>query len=119
MWLELGRRLSMIVLVVAFATGLSVPTVQAHSHHGQIIAPMAMSADHLAGCAQDGKCPIDQNTDMHGTCFASGTGVSALLLATAVICQFSVTKDVLKPSFDRTMVGQTIPPDPHPPKQHA
>jgi len=108
----------MIMLIVAFATGISVPTVQAHSHHGQMIAHMTMSADHLANCAQDGKCPIDQNTDMHGTCFATGTGVSALS-ATAAIYHFSVAKDVLKPSFGRTMVGQTIPPDPHPPKQHA
>jgi hypothetical protein len=118
MWLELGRRLSMIMLVVAFATGLTVPAVQAHSHHDQMLSLMTMSVDHLANCAQDGKCPIDQNTDMHGTCFASGTGVSALS-ATVAICQFSVVKDVLKPSFDRTMVGRTIPPDPHPPKQHA
>ena len=118
MWLELGRRISMIMLVVAFATGLSVPSVQAHSHHNQMLAPMTMSADHLADCAQDGKCPIDKNTGMHGTCFGTGTGVSALS-ATAVVYHFSFAKDVLKPSFNLTMVGRTIPPDPHPPKQHA
>ena len=108
----------MIILVVAFATGLSVPAVQAHSHQDQVRAPMTMSADHLTDCAQDGNCPIDQNTGMHGTCFATGTGASALS-TTVVIYHFSVARDVLKPSFDRTMVGRTIPPDPHPPKQHA
>jgi hypothetical protein len=118
MWLELGRRVSMIMLIVAFATGISVPTVKAQSHHGQMIASMTMSADHLANCAQDGKCPIDQNTDMHGTCFATGAGVSALS-ATTAIYYFGVANDVLGPSLDRDMVGHTIPPDPHPPKQYA
>ena len=108
----------MIMLVVTFATGLSVLTVQAHSHHDQMVAPMAMSADHLANCTQDGKCPIDPNTDMHGTCFATGTGAS-VLSATAAIYHFSAAKDVLKPSFDRAMVGRTVSPDPHPPKQYA
>lgn len=115
MWFELGRRISMIMFIVAFATGISVPAIQAQSHHGQMVAPMTMSADHLANCAHDGKCPIDHNADMHGTCFATGTGVSALS-ATAAIYYFSVAKDVLTLSLDRDMVGLTVPPDPHPPK---
>ena len=105
----------MIMLIVAFATGLSVPTVQAQSNRGQMVASVAMSMDGQGTCVHDG-CPIDQNADMHGTCFASGTGVS-VLSATEAIYQFSVAKDVLTPSLDRVMVGLTIPPDPHPPKQ--
>lgn len=116
MWLELGRRISMIMLIVVFATGFSVPTVQAQSHHGQMVASVAMSMDDHGNCVHDG-CPIDQHSDMHGTCFASGTGVTALS-TTAAIYHYSVAKDVLTPSLDRVMVGRTVPPDPHPPKKY-
>jgi hypothetical protein len=116
MWLELARRISMIMLIVAIATGFSVPAVQAQSHHGQTVASVAMSADSLAGCAHDG-CPIDQKADMHGACFAPCAGVSVLSPPTT-ISYLAVAQDVLTPSLDRAMVDHTVAPDPHPPKQY-
>jgi hypothetical protein len=116
MWLELGRRIAMIVLIVAIATGFSVPAVQAQSHHGQMVASVAMGADKLAGCAHDG-CPIDQKADMQGACFAPCAGVSALSPMTT-IPYLAVARDVLTPALDRAMVDRTVAPDPYPPKQY-
>jgi hypothetical protein len=117
MWLELARRISMIMLIVAIATGFSVPALQAQSHHGQMVASVAMSADNPAGCAHNG-CPIDQKADMQGACFAPCPGVSVLPPATT-ISYLSVALDVLTPSLDRAMVDHTVAPDPHPPKPYA
>ena len=117
MWLELARRIAMIMLIVAIATGFSVPAVQAQSHHGQMAASVAMSADNPAGCAHSG-CPIDQKADMQGACFAPCLGVS-VLPPTTTISYLSVAQDVLTPSLDRAMVDHTVAPDPHPPKSYA
>ena len=117
MWLELGRRISMIMLVVAFATGLSMPTVHAQSHHSQMIATVAMSADNHGDCAQD-QYPLDHRADMQGTCCAASAGVSVLSQTTAIF-YLAVTQDVLAPSLDLALAGRVIPPNPHPPKQYA
>jgi hypothetical protein len=116
MWLELARRIAMIMLIVAIVTGFSVPGIQAQSHHGQMVASVAMGAHNPAGCAHDG-CPIDQKADMQGTCFAPCAGVS-VLSPTSTISYLSVAQDVLTPSLDRAMVDHTVAPDPHPPKQY-
>ena len=117
MWLELGRRIAMTMLIVAIATGFSVPALQAQSHHGQMVATVAMGANNLADCAHDG-CPIDQKADMHGACFAPCAGVS-VLSTTATISYLTVAQDVLTPSLDLALVDRTVAPDPHPPKQYA
>lgn len=115
MWLELSRRISIIMLMVAFATSLAVPAIPAEAHHSQMVATVSMSMDDHGACAHDG-CPIDQQADTHGTCFASGTAASVLAPTTAIF-YFALAQDVLVPSLDRAMVDRTIPPDPHPPKQ--
>jgi hypothetical protein len=115
MWLELGRRILMVALIVAVATGFAMPAAQAGSHHAQAVAGVAMSADDLAGCTHDG-CPVDQHAAMHATCFTACAGVSVLSPPAAIV-YFSVARDVLTPSLDRAMVDRTVPPDPHPPKQ--
>ena len=56
---ELGRRLAMIVLVVAVATGVTVPVSFAGPHHDQTVISLAMDMGHPAGCAHGG-CPVDQ-----------------------------------------------------------
>ena len=117
MWLELGRRIAMIMLIVAFATSVAMPAVQAQTHHSQMIATVAMSADNHDDCAQD-QCPLDHRADMQGTCCAASAGVSVLSQTTAIF-YLAVTQDVLAPSLDLAMAGRAIPPDPHPPKQHA
>jgi hypothetical protein len=116
MWLELGRRITMIMLIVAVATGFAVPAAHAELHHGQVIVNAAMNMDNFGTCAHDG-CGINQQADMQGTCFAPCTGVTALSATTAIF-HFTVGHDVLTPSLDRAMVDRTIPPDPHPPKQY-
>lgn len=107
----------MIMLIVAFATSVAVPAVQAQSHHNQMIATVAMSADNHGDCAQD-RCPLDHQADMLGTCCAASAGVSVLSQTTAIF-YLAVTQDVLAPSLDLALAGRAIPPDPHPPKQHA
>jgi len=107
----------MIMLIVAFATGVSVPAVQAQSHHDQIVQTVAMNMGNDATCPHDG-CPIDQHANMNGVCFATGSGASVLPPANTVI-HFTVAQDILVPSVDRAGAGHTFPPDPHPPKQIA
>jgi hypothetical protein len=111
---ELGRRISMIVLIVAIATGLSVPVAPAGPHHPQMVASLAMGADH-SDCTHDG-CPVDQHAATHATCFTACAGVSVLPPPAAVV-DLSLARDVLTPSLDRAMVDRAVPPDPHPPKQ--
>ncbi len=115
MWLELRRRISMIMLIVAFATSLAMPAIPAGPHHSQLVTTVAMSMGNHTTCAPDG-CPIDQQANMNGTCLASGTGAGVLSPATAIF-YFTAAQDVSTPSLDRAMVDRTIPPDPHPPKQ--
>ena len=114
MWLEFGRRITMIILIVAVATGLGVPAVHAEIHHGQLIATAAISMDNSGTCAHEG-CGSTQQADMQGTCFAPCIGVS-VLPATATIIHFSVGHDVLAPALDQRMADRAIPPDLHPPK---
>jgi hypothetical protein len=116
MWLELGRRITMIMLIVAVATGLGVPAAHAELHHGQVIATAATSTDNFGTCAHDG-CGSNQQADMQGTCFAPCAGVTALSTAAAIF-HLTVGHDALTPSLDRAMVDRAIPPDPHPPKQY-
>jgi hypothetical protein len=116
MWLELARRLTMIVLIVAISTGFAAPMAQAGSHHGQAIATMAMGSDGAGDCAHAG-CGIAQQADMQGNCFAPCAGVTALSTV-APISYFAAGHDVLTPSPALAMVDRAIPPDPHPPKQY-
>lgn len=116
MWLGLGRRIAMIVLVVTFATGLVMPAVHAGSDpHGRMAASVVTSVDHHSTCPSKG-CPIDQRADMHGTCFAAGAGASALP-SPMVLVHFVAAQDVLTPSFDLALDDRTAPPDPYPPKR--
>jgi hypothetical protein len=114
MWFELGRRISMILLIVAVATGFAVPTVKAGTHHSPMVTGITMSADNPAGCTHEG-CPIDHGSDMHGTCFAPCAGATVLPPATAMV-HLAVERDVLTPSLDLAVVDRTVAPDPHPPK---
>jgi hypothetical protein len=114
MFLELGRRISMILLIVAVATGFAVPAAHAATHHSQMAVTAIITMDHAADCAHEG-CPIDQNVDMHGTCFAPCAGVTALPPATAM-AYLTVARDVFMPSLDPAMVDRNVAPDPHPPK---
>ena len=107
----------MILLIVVFATSFVVPAVQAQSHHDQMVATVAMSADNHGDCRHD-RCPLDHQADMQGTCCAASFGVSVLSTATAIF-YFAVSLDVLAPSLDLAVAGRAIPPDPHPPKQYA
>jgi hypothetical protein len=116
MWLELGRRITMIMLMVAVATGVVMPAVHAELHHGQVIMSAAISTDNGGTCTHDG-CGPSPLADMQGTCFAPCAGVTALSATTAKF-QLTVGHAVLTPSLDRAMVDRTIPPDPHPPKQY-
>jgi hypothetical protein len=116
MWLELARRLTMIVLIVAISTGFAAPMAQVGSHHGQVIATMAMGTGGSGACAHAG-CGIAQQADMQGTCFAPCAGVTVLSTA-APMSYFAAGHDVLAPSLALAMVDRAIRPEPHPPKQY-
>lgn len=105
----------MITLGVAVTVCIGVPTVQAGSHHGQVVVSVPTSADNLASCAHGG-CPNGQNGETHGNCSMSCTGVSGLVPIIAVF-QLGGAEDAALPSLDLAMVDRIIPPDPHPPKQ--
>ncbi len=104
----------MIMLIVAVATGFAVPVAQAMPAHGPMMATVAMNMDGLGTCAHDG-CPLDQNVDMHGSCFVACGGVS-VLPPVAAIFHYAAAQAVLAPSFDLALVDRSIRPDPHPPK---
>jgi hypothetical protein len=115
MWLELARRLSLTLLIVAVAAGFAVPAAYAGSHHHQAVASMASADNFRGGCTHE-SCPIGPSGDMHGICIVSASGVDALAPATGIL-YFASAPEVLTPSFDRALVECTIPPDPHPPKR--
>jgi len=104
-----------MMLIVAFVAGIVVPAAQAGSqHHSPTITTVSVSMADAGGCVHDG-CPIGQQADMHGTCFAPCTGTTALPPAMAMV-QLVVARDVLTPSLDLAVVDRTVAPDPHPPK---
>ena len=117
MWLELARRISVIVFIVAFATNSVVSAVQAHSHHTESLATVAMSTDDDGDCTYDKYHPAHQ-LDIQKMCCSAGAGVSVVLPA-SIGLYLADAQDALMPSLDRVPVGRTIPPDPHPPKQVA
>lgn len=115
MWLELGRRIATIMLIVAVATGFAVPVTQAGSqHHGQFFIGISTSMNSLASC-KHGTCLVGQNAESHANCSVSCTGVSGQVPIMAAF-HFNGAQGAMMPSLNRTMVEQTIPPDPHPPK---
>ena len=116
MWRDLGRRLAMIVLLVAVATGFAVPAYFAGPHHNQAAIGLTMDIAHPSGCVHDG-CPVDQNTAMQDTCFAACAGVTVLPPIPTAVYR-AIAHDVLAPSLDLAMIDRSIPPDPYPPK-HA
>ena len=113
---ELGRRLAMIVLVVAVATGVAVPVSFAGPHHDRAAISLAMGMGHPIGCAHDG-CPADQNSAAQGACFSACAGVTVLPPVTATVYR-AIAYDVMTPARDLVLVARVIPPDPYPPK-HA
>ena len=113
---ELGRRLAMIVLVVAVATGFAAPVSFAGPHHDQTVVSLAMNMGHSAGCAHDG-CPAEQNSAAQGTCFSACAGITVLPPAMATVYS-AIAYDVMTPTRDLTLVDRGIPPEPYPPK-HA
>jgi hypothetical protein len=114
MRLELSRRLSLILLIVAVAIGAGVPAMQAGASHDQTV--VAMSADAASGCAHE-SCPLDQNSATHANCFATCAGVTLLSPPAVGIVHFAIVRGIMLPSHDGAMVARNIPPDPHPPKQ--
>ena len=111
---ELGRRLAMIVLIVAVATGVAVPVSFAGSHHDKTAVSLALGMGHPAGCVHDG-CPADQNTTAQGTCFSACAGVTVLPPVTATVYH-AIAYDVMTPARDPALVDRGIAPDPYPPK---
>jgi hypothetical protein len=114
MWRELGRRVAVIVLIVAVATGFAVPVSFAGPHHDLAAVSMAVGAGPPGGCAHDG-CAVDQDAATQGACFSACAGVTVLPAAAATVCR-AVAYDILTPSPDLAMVDRSIPPDPYPPK---
>jgi len=105
----------MIMLIVAFAASLFVPAMPAFAYDDQTVIGMAMTTDNGGICTHD-SCPVEQQADMQGACFASGAGPS-VLSQIAGISYFTTAQGVLTPSLDRALVDRTVPPDLRPPKQ--
>lgn len=116
MWLELGRRITMAMLIVAVAIGFAVPAPHAQLHYGQVVVSAAMGTDTSSTCAHDG-CGFNQHAGMQGTCFASCAGVT-VLPAMVGIFHFTGGHDLLAPALDSAMADRAIPPDPYPPKRY-
>jgi len=113
MWLELARRVSVIVLSVALATGFMAHAAQSHPHHGQVTTSAAIAGDQFS-TGMTGGCPADQTVNVQVTCFATCAGVGALPSLPAI---FNVVDPgVLSPSIDLVMIDHATPPDPYPPR---
>jgi len=113
---ELGRRIAMIVLIGAVATGVAVPVSFAGPHHDRSAVSLAMGMGDPAGCAHEG-CPAEQNSVAQGTCFSACAGVT-VLPPVAVSVYAAIAYDVMTPTRDLALVDRGNPPDPYPPK-HA
>ena len=105
----------MIMLIVALAALPFVPAMPAAAHQGQTtVSATTTNSDH-GTCNHDG-CPVEQQADMQGACFASGAGPS-ILAPVAAIAYTTTTQSILMPALDRALVDHRIPPALRPPKQ--
>ena len=112
---EIARRVLVIVLSVALATGVAVRSVQALAM--DVAAPAATAAatpdtdmpmsGKCSGCAGDEKA-------MAAACSALCSGAVAVL--PPVVAFGPVSVETLGPSATPTATGHAFPPDPYPPR---
>jgi hypothetical protein len=113
MWFEIARRLFVIVLSVALATGLvvrSVPTMD-------IAAPAATAAATAdPGMPMSGKCDgcAGDEKAMAAACSAVCNGAVAVLPVLVAFGPAAV--EAIGPSAVPAATGHAFPPDPYPPR---
>jgi hypothetical protein len=111
---EIARRLVVIVLSVALATGLVVRSVQALAM--DIAAPAATAAATTdTGMPMSGKCDgCAGDEKAMAACSAFCANVFALL--PAVVGCVSVPVETVGPCAEAPATGHVFPPDPYPPR---
>ncbi len=116
MWFELGRRIWVMIVIVAFATASVVPVAQAHPQHTQLVTNLSSSVDQ-GNCDHNGY-PASHQSGTQSTCCTAPSN-AAVTLPSGLKLYFSIVQEILTPSLTRVVAGLTIPPDPHPPKHTA
>ena len=112
---EIARRVFVIVLSVALATGVAVRSVQALAM--DIAAPVATAAMTTdTGMPMSGKCDgcAGDEKAMAAACSALCSGAVAVLPVVVAFDPISV--ETIDPSDTQAATGHAFPPDPYPPR---
>ena len=110
MWRETARRLFVLVISVALATGLVARAVQPASSE---VAAMAMSGD----MPMHGKCDGCAGSEKAMPSAACAFAFCGLVAVMPVAITFeSVAAGTIAPTAQRSATGHVFPPDPYPPR---
>lgn len=114
---EIARRLFVVVLSVALATGLATRLVHAIAMDTEAPAAATATATMDTGMPMSGKCSGCAGSEkamMSAACSAScGTAVA---LPPVVVAFDPVLVATIGPSAAPTATGRAFPPDPYPPR---
>ena len=112
---EIARRVFVIVLSVALATGAAVRTVQALAM--DIAAPAATAAMTTdTGMPMSGKCDGCAGDEKAMAAACSGLCSGAVAALPPVVAFGPVSVETLGPSATPAATGHAFPPDPYPPR---
>ena len=111
MWPEFARRLLVLLLSVALATGLTMRVVQAASMD---MTAVAMATTHMPMNGKCDGCAGNEKATAPTICFTSCASVAALPAAVAAVDPSG--GDVVTPAVDPAATGHAAPPDPYPPR---
>ncbi len=114
MWSETARWLSVLLLSVALATGLTVRVVQAGNMD---MTAAAMATDMATGMPMHGKCDgCAGNEKAMAPSACSAYCGSVMALPATVVALDSPPADIFAPAVRPAATGHAFPPDPYPPR---
>jgi hypothetical protein len=114
---EIVRRLFVIVLSVALATGLAMRSGQAVAMDVKTTAPAAATVTTDVGMPASGKCIGCAGTEKAMASAACSAFCGSAMASLSVVVAFSpVCVDTVEPSIAAIATGRAVPPDPYPPR---
>jgi hypothetical protein len=114
---EIVRRLFVIVLSVALATGLATRSSQAIAMDVKTAASAAATATMDVGTPVSGKCIGCAGTEKAMASAACSAFCGSAMASLLVVVAFSpVCVDTVEPSVAAIATGHAFPPDPYPPR---
>jgi len=111
MWRAKIRRISVVLLALAFAVGAITHGVA--NPHTMLKATMAAAASNMSMSGNCDRCG-DNSKDMAAACAVFCNSAVASPAATVVVSVVLI--DILRPSVAPVAIGHITPPDPYPPR---